>query len=173
MADTNIPATPADGNVQTVLVPEVADINAITVAEATAATAVDISCYLTAGGFALTLDQQTITDERECDTITRRAPGRSSASLELTVIDNTNSTHEATANEAVEALVEGSSWVVIRRRGKAHTVALASGDRPSFVGRLTIGKRREVPSEANSVLRSAISAFVGEFSTESEIVAGG
>lgn len=172
MADTNVPSTPADGNVLTVLVPAVEDINAPTVAEATAATAVDISCYLTAGGFALTVDQQTITDERECDTITRQAPGRVSASLELTVIDNTNSANEATANEAMEALTEGSSWVVLRRRGKPHTSALVADDKLSFAGRLTIGKPREVPSEANSVLRTTVSAYVGEFSTSAVVVTG-
>lgn len=172
MADTNVPSTPADGNVLTVLVPAVEDIDEVTEAEATAEGAVDISCYLTAGGFALTIDQQTITDERECDTITRQAPGRSSASLELTVIDNTNSPVADESNEAIEALTEGSQWVVIRRRGKSHTEPLTEGDLPSFVGRLTVGKRREVPSEANSVLRSAISCFVGEFATESEIVSG-
>ena len=63
-----IPSTPADGNIKTVLVPTVANLAAPTKAEATAATAIDISCYLTAGGFALTVDQATITDERECDT---------------------------------------------------------------------------------------------------------
>lgn len=171
MADTNLPATPIDGNVQTVLVPAVADIDAPTVVEATAATAVDISCYLTAGGFALTIDQQTITDERECDTITRNEPGRKSASLQLTVIDNTNTPGATTYNEAVEALLEGSEWVVLRRRGKSHTVPLAAGDELTFAGRITVGVRAEVPAEANSVIRSQISCFVGEFSTTALVAA--
>lgn len=171
MADTNLPSTPADGNVQTVLVPAVEDLAAPTVSEATAVTAVDISCYLTAGGFALTIDQATISDERECDTIVRQAPGRSSASLELTVIDNTNSTNVDALNEALEALTEGSSWVVLRRRGLPHTQVLAADDQLSFAGRLTIGKRREVQSEANSVLRSTVSAFVGEFTSDAVVVA--
>ena len=88
---------------------------------ATAATAVDISCYLTAGGFALTIDQQTITDERECDILTRNEPGRSSASLELTVIDNTKITtqlgwapeytFDRGMKETIEWYLENSAWV--------------------------------------------------------------
>ena len=66
MADTNLPSTPADGNIKTVLVPAVADLDTPTLAEANAITGIDISCYLTSGGYAFGLDQATIADEREC-----------------------------------------------------------------------------------------------------------
>src|SRR5690606_40283790 len=62
---TNIPSTPADGNIKTVLVPAVADLSAPTVTELTGQDVIDISCYLVRNGFALTTDQQVITDERE------------------------------------------------------------------------------------------------------------
>src|SRR5690606_41847581 len=69
---TNIPSTPADGNIKTVLVPAVADLKAPTLTELNAPEAIDISCYLVRNGFALTVDQQIITDERECDRIVRQ-----------------------------------------------------------------------------------------------------
>ena len=154
-----IPSTPADGNIKTVLVPTVANLAAPTKAEATAATAIDISCYLTAGGFALTVDQATITDERECDTISRGAPGRKTPSLSITGIDNTNSAVATTANKLAEALTEGSTWVAIRRRGKAFDANLNTADKVSCT-QFTVGARSEVAAEANSVLRSQWVTFI-------------
>src|SRR5690606_24207163 len=159
MADTNLPSTPADGNILTVLVPLVADLAAPTLAEATAMTAEDISCYLTAGGFALTVDQATITDERECDTIVRNAPGRKTVTLSFASIDNTTTSYAQTDNALVDALTEESKWVALRRRGKAHTDPPVTGDIVSARS-FTVGVRSEVPAEANSVLRSVWNAFV-------------
>ena len=157
---SNIPSTPADGNIKTVLVPTVADLSAPTLDELAAPTAIDISCYLVAGGFALTVDQATITDERECDTITRGAPGRKTPTLEITGIDNTNSTVED--NDLAEALIEGSKWVAVRRRGKAHDAPFEAGDVVS-VTEFTVGLGSEVAAEANSVLRTLWRTFVNGF----------
>lgn len=167
---SNIPSTPADGNIKTVLVPAVADLKSPTVAEATAATAIDISCYLTAGGFAFTADQATITDERECDIIARGAPGRITPSLSITGIDNTNNEAITDANELAEALVQGSSWVAIRRRGKSHDAPLVIGDKVTVTD-FTVGMHSEVAAEANSVLRSLWNTFVQGFEPDAAIVA--
>ncbi len=166
---TNIPSTPADGNIKTVLVPAVADLSAPTVTELTGQDVIDISCYLVRNGFALTTDQQVITDERECDRIVRQAPGSVNPSLEITGIDNTNSEH--TENELAEALTEGSTWVAVRRRGKAHEDAFDAGDIVSAT-RFRVGIRREVAAEANSVLRSVWTGFVDGFEPDAEVVAG-
>lgn len=170
MADTNLPSTPADGNILTVLVPLVADLDSPTLAEATAESGVDISCYLTAGGFTISVDQATITDERECDTIVRNAPGRKTPTLSITGIDNTNTTYSSTDNELVDTLTEGSRWVALRRRGLPHTTALTTGDIVSAVS-FTVGGRSEVPAEANSVLRSVWECFVDGWASDAEIVA--
>lgn len=166
MAD--IPSTPADGNIKTVLVPTVANLAAPTVAIANGGTAIDISCYLTPGGFALTVDQATITDERECDRLTRGAPGRKTPSLAITGIDNTNSA--STDNELAEALTEGSTWVAIRRRGKPFDEDFEASDVVS-VTEFTVGVRGEVPAEANSVLRSTWSTFINGFEPDAVIAA--
>src|SRR5690606_38443387 len=107
MAD--VPSTPADGNIKTVLVPAIADINAPTVAELTDPTAVAISCYLTPDTFAFTIDKATITAERECDTITRPKPGRKTPTQQITGIANINSETATEANALAEALTEGSN----------------------------------------------------------------
>ena len=169
---TNIPSTPADGNIKTVLVPEVALLSAPTVAEATAESGVDISCYLTRGGFALTVDEQVINDERECDRITRQNAGQMNVSLEITGIDNTNTEFADTANALADAMVRGETLVAIRRRGKAFEDELAAEDVVSTT-RFRVGARREVPAEANSVLRSVWTAFVTGHEPDATITAAG
>lgn len=169
MAGSNIPSTPADGNIKTVLVPAVADLTKPTLTELTAATAKQISCYLIAGGFALTVDQATIADERECDTITRGLPGRKTPTLSITGIDNTNS--EVVENDLAEALTEGSKWIAVRRRGKAFDAEFEAGDIVS-VTEFTVGVRSEVAAEANSVLRSQWNTFVNGFEPDAVVAAG-
>lgn len=168
--NTNVPSTPADGNIKTVLVPAVADLAAPTLTELTATEAIDISCYLTRGGFALTVDEQTIPDERECDTIVRSAPGTINPSLEVTGIDNTNTEFAETANKLAEALTKHSPWVAVRRRGKAFDADFAADDVVSVTS-FRAGIRREVPAESNSVLRSVWTCFVDGFEPVAEVAA--
>jgi hypothetical protein len=146
-------------------------MTAPTVAEVTGETAKDISCYLTPGGFALTVDQATITDERECDTTTRSAPGRKTPTLAITGIDNTNSEDAETDNDLALALTEGSVWYAIRRRGKEFSDALAASDKVS-VTKFKVGARSEVAVEANSVLRSTWATFVELYEQDATIAAG-
>lgn len=159
MAGTQVPSTPAEGKVKTVVVPTVANLSAITVAEANAVSAVDISCYLTLGGWAATTDQGTIADDRECDTQTRNEPGRKNHSLTITGIDNTNTPYESTDNDLVDAMEEGVEKIVLRRWGKDHTAAFAAGDTVR-VYVFKPGFRQEVALEQNSVQRSMWPAFV-------------
>lgn len=165
-----IPSTPADGNIRTVvLTTPPADPYAPTVAELAAG--VDISCYLIPGGFALTTDQGTITDERECSTQTFGAPGRKTYSLTITGIDNTNSPNEAEYNELVDALVEGSARHVYRRRGLPYKTAFAATQK-AWVIPFTPGVKGEVASEANSVLRAVWTGFITGDVEEVTVAAG-
>ena len=169
MAD--IPSTPADGNIRTVIATAIADTAAPALTELNAVTTVDISCYLTPGGFALTGDQATIADPRECSTEEFAKPGRKTRSLSITGIDNTNSPNEATDNDLVDILTEGTQLYAIRRRGKAFDAAWAAGDKVTVVP-FQVGEKQEVAAEANSVLRSMWPAFVtGNVQTDVETVA--
>lgn len=153
----DIPSTPADGNIRTVIV-------TTPPADPFAPTAValnggeDISCYLTPGGFALTVDQATVTDERECSTQSYGAPGRKTYSLAITGIDNTNSANEDDYNVLVDALPEGATRYAYRRRGLAYDAPFATGQKV-WVIPFTVGVKSEVASEANSVTRSTWSTF--------------
>lgn len=156
---SEIPSTPSDGNVKVVLVPEIADGSAPTVTELDASSAVDISCYLTGDGLALTSEQATITDERLCSTQVFEQPGRKTNTAEITYIDNTNSTNETESNAAAEALAEGSVHYLVTRRGVAYEDAFEADQKVS-VWPITAGMPREVAPEANSVIRSIQKLFV-------------
>lgn len=168
---SNIPSTPADGNVRTDIVPAVANINAPTTAEATAATAKNLSCYITAGGFTFAPEQETIADERECDTFVASQPGRvSTGSPTITVIDNTGTTLSATYNVAVDALVPGTTIYIIRRYGLPFSTAFASTQKVDVI-KAVVGKKQRIQPEANSVFRSTYPLFVVDFAQDVAIAA--
>lgn len=166
----DVPSTPADGNIATWLVPEIADTTAPTVTEIVAG--VDVSCYLTPDGFSLTIDQATISDERLCSTETFAQPGRKSYTLTLTGIDNTNSPNEATDNELVDTLVEGTEMYLVRRRGVPFDQEIAADDKVTVIP-FKPGVKQDVAPEANSVIRSTWTGFVtGAVQTEVSVVSG-
>lgn len=166
---SNIPSTPADGMVKTLWVPAIANIAQPKLTELNAGTVKDISCYITAGGFALQLEQEAINDDRECDTFTAQQPGRiTTGSPTITAIDNTGSALEATHNVAAVALT-GAGYIV-RRYGLPHASALAITVQKVDVFAVKVGQKRRVPLEANSVLRSIWSLYVQDYVTDVPIV---
>lgn len=165
-----IPSTPADGNVATWIVPAIANTAAPSLATDLASPD-DISCYLTNDGFALSVDQATTTDERECSTEVFGQPGSKTWSLSLTGIDNTNSANATTDNLLVDTLVEGTQLYLVRRRGKSYTTPLAVGDKVTIIP-FKAGVKQPVPHERNSVIRSTWTCFVtGTVQPEKAVVA--
>lgn len=167
---SNVPATPADGNFAVWVVPTIADPTAPTVTELAAATVVDISCYIVAGGYADSLEQAAISDERLCDTFVAELPGRVTPSLDVTFIDNTNSEFETEHNKAVEALAPGASYWLASRRGKAFNTPASATDKVNL--RFVIGGiHNELPPEANSVTKSSAKQFVQQMQQGVAVVA--
>lgn len=158
MAD--VPSTPADGNVLVKLVAAIADTSAPKVAtEINAAGSIDISCYLTGGGYSPSLSEQVITDERLCTTQTYEQKGRSQRGLEVEYIDNTNSANQTTFNKAKDTLIPGTAQYLVVRTGLPYATAAAAGQKFS-VYPITPGEYNELPPEANSVLKIAQKLFV-------------
>lgn len=166
---SNIPSTPADGNVRTDVVTAIADIAAPKAAtELAAASSKNISCYITAGGSKLDATQDMITDERECDTFSAQAPGRKKIdSPSLTVIDNTGTANSA-SNDAITALAEGSTVYVVRRYGKAYSTAYAASDKVD-VFKCIVGAKQRMAPEANSVFRSLIPLYVQDYKMDATV----
>lgn len=167
----DIPSTPADGNVLVKLVPAIADTDAPTLTELNVAGAVDISCYLTGGGYKPSLSEQVITDERLCTTQTYEQKGRSQRGLEVEYIDNTNSTNETLYNKAKDTLVPGSAQFLVVRTGLPYATALAAGQKVT-VYPISAGEYNDMPPEANSVLKTGQKLFVtGQVKISVEVVA--
>lgn len=151
-----LPSQPADGNVRIQWVATIADPEEPATAELNAVSAVDLSCYLTADGFTPGLDEQTIADDRLCDTETFEQPGRSARTLDVIYIDNTNTVQD---NEAVETLVPGTVGYIVKRSGIAYDTAFADGQSVD-VWPVKCGQYAPQPPEANSVLRRGQKLFV-------------
>jgi hypothetical protein len=152
----DIPSTPADGNVKVMWVTAITNTSAPTALELNAASSKDLSCHLTADGFTPGLDEQTITDTRLCETETFEQPGRTSRTLALQYIDNSNT---ALDNTAFSTLVPGTAGFLAVRRGKPYDTAFAAADKVD-VWPVKAGKYSDLPPEANSVLKVAQKMFV-------------
>jgi hypothetical protein len=164
---SEIPSTPADGNVKVVFVPAIADTAAPKLSELTAASVVDISCYLTE--FTPSVDESEIEDERLCSTETFEQPGRIKHSLEGTYIDNTNSPDDD-QNAAAETLVRGVVGFIVQRRGVPFDTAFAA-DQKVKVWPIKAGVQNSVAPEANSVLKTQQKFFVTGKTTDSVVAA--
>ena len=155
-----IPAQPADGMTLVKVVTAIADTSAPKVAtELNAVSSVDISCYLTAGGWKPSLSEQVITDERLCTTQTYEQKGRSQRGLEVEYIDNTNTANETLYNKAKDTLVPGANLYLVVRTGLPYTTALAAGQKVTIYP-VTPGEYNELPPEANSVFKIGQKQFV-------------
>lgn len=162
-----VPSTPLDGNYKAVIIPDVADLSALSAAVLNGATAKDLSCYFTGDGLAITVDEQTITDERLCTRQTFEQPGRVQYGAEATYIDNTNGPYEEEYNDAVEALAPGTVGILVTRRNLPFEDEFATGQKYNAYP-FRAGAQREVPPEANSVSRSISKLFI-----TGDVVVGG
>lgn len=166
MAD--VPSTPSDGNVKIAVVTTIADPEEPTVAELTAGTVVDISCYLTGDGWAPGGSQNTVEDRRLCSVQIYGTPGTASYSLELTYIENPQS---STDNDAFDALDPGTLVYIVERRGIAYDTAFAAGQKVT-VHPVRPGIHRQLPPEQDSQLKVAQTMFyAGDKLTNVAVVA--
>lgn len=149
----DIPSTPADGKVNTIWVPTIANINAPKLDEINAGT--DISNYVTLGGWSGSPSQDTISDQRENSSMDFENPGRKKISgPSIEVIDNTNTEH-STQNKAMETLKEGTEGYFVRRYGKDTSTAFATDDVVNVYA-VRIGMSVKDAIAANTVLRSKV-----------------
>lgn len=154
---TDIPSTPADGKVNTIWVPTIADINNPKLAEINAGT--DISNYVTLGGWSCSPSQDTINDQRENSTMDFGNPGRKKISgSSIEVIDNTNTEYKD-QNKAMDTLKEGADGFFVRRYGKDSDTEFAADDVVNVYA-ARIGMSAKEAIAANTVLRSKVNFTV-------------
>lgn len=162
-------AVPSMGTRRVVFLPTVADIEAITLTEVTAAE--NISCYLTRnGGWAATGDQATITDGRYCSAQDFEIPGTKTRTLALQYTFNLGT---PTADEARLALEEGTTGILV------HFLQIDQDEENFAVGDwyeavpVQMGMQNVVAVEDNAVDRIQQKAFItGEWVSFKQLVAG-
>lgn len=146
----------ADGSLKVAWVPTIADVENPTQAELTAGSVIDLSCYLTAGGFTPNTDEQVITDDRLCSRQTFERPGRFTDTLEVMYVHNPDS---AGNNVAYTTLAYLTSGYIVSRWGVDYETAFATGDIVDVIP-AQAGIQRKSPPEANSVLKVAQKIFI-------------
>jgi hypothetical protein len=155
MADQILDGVTTDGNVKVVIVMAIANTAAPKLTELNATTSKDISCLLTGDGWALSVDQATVADQRLCDTENYERPGRSTWSLETTYVR----TEDDLQDIAFTTLVPGLSAYFVQRNGVPATQPFAVGDEVTVVP-FKAGKRRQVPAAPNEVFRRVQKQFI-------------
>lgn len=110
------------GNSRIVVIPTVADINAITLAEWNSGTAIE--CATSA--FGLNVDVNMIEKKRLCDKIARQRPGNRNVTIEALVLVMGDPQAE---NAMLELLAEGQTVTIVHRPGIEHRTEGKVGDK--------------------------------------------
>lgn len=142
----------AVGNVRVVWVPTIANAAGPTAAEVNATGAVDLSCYLTSDGFALSWDESTVEDARLCEAQTFSLSGRTSVEVTLRYTFNPTSLTQTVDNKAATTLLQRTKGNLVVRWGTLYTTAFAAGQKVD-VYPVECGVQQKQSPEANSVLR--------------------
>lgn len=161
-------AIPADGNLRVAYVSAIADTDFPTLAELTAVTTKDLSCYITSDGFQTTLDEQTITDNRLCSKATFERPGRWQKQMTLSYVHNPDS---AVDNVAYLTLTYLTTGFIVARWGVAFDTAFADGDLVD-VYPIQAGKPMKNPPAENTVLTVTQKLFITAESIDDAVVGG-
>lgn len=125
----NVPAgIPAAGKLSLTLIPRsgVADISAITVAEATAVGAVNASCHLQGDGYNRSTSESSTEGRRACEEYSYDIPGPKKTTFEQMrfVYDPQDPT--ADVSKVYAALTEGEEYVAVERIGLSGKTELAA-----------------------------------------------
>lgn len=163
-------AVPSMGTRRVVFIPgPVADIDALTVTQVTAAT--NVSCYLTRqGGWAATADEAVINDGRYCSVQDYELPGTEGRTLALQYTFNLN---EPTEDEARLALARGTDGVLVHfLQVDEDSETFAAEDWYEAVP-VRMGLQSVVPVEDNAIDRIAQKAFIrGKWTGFKQLTAG-
>lgn len=142
--------TIADGAVKVQWVPTIATPAEPTLTEISGG--LELSGFLTAGGFSPSVDQQTINDERLCTTQVFEQPGRYTYKLEIEYVYNQQAAAADPDNEAYETLKRNTAGFIVARWGDLYTVDWAAGDIVDVYPSVCGFQIKQQP-EANSVLK--------------------
>lgn len=158
---------PTDGFLGVLWVPSLANPLAPTVTEVNAVSRVDISCYLTGGGYANATEEATINDPRLCSRQDLEQPGKIKHTLGLMYVHNPKAPAE---NACYLALTRDALGFIVARYGVPFDDPWAAGDIVD-VSPVKCGYRVKVPSEENAVFKISQKLYLtGELAEDAVIV---
>lgn len=140
-------AMDSNGSMLVLLANAVANMGAPTIAEASAGTVVDLSCYLTADGFTTGVTENSVEDTRLCTKQVFETPGDFTETLELTYVFNNLDEDE---DEARLGLTAGVTKFIIARYGVDPEDAISTADIVDVFS-FRAGKQRKNTPGRNSV----------------------
>jgi hypothetical protein len=144
-------AITSDGNIKIWFATTVADILNPTVAELTAITGFDLTCYLTGDGWAPTTDEQVVTDERLCSRETYEDLGRATNKLQIKYIFRQQEPTSPT-NKAYNVCKRGVTGLLFARYGTAFEPDVAAGDIGNIMP-CVFDTQQNVPAAGNEKLK--------------------
>lgn len=125
----NVPTgVPALGTLSLTIIPisGVADLAAITVAEATAIGAINASCHNLSDGWGRTRTQSSESARRACETVGYQVAGPQEVSFDAARFVYDPQNPDAPVSEVYAALTEGEEYVVVERLGISGKTELAA-----------------------------------------------
>ena len=147
-----IPASVStDGNVKVTWVPTITNPAVPTATVLNGGTAIELSCYITAGGLTTGGDDTQITDSRLCERQTFSRVGTFTDTLALEYVYQAQSP-AAADNKAFATLAPLTEGFIVIRWGQDDTEAYASGDIVD-VYPVECNRQQKVNPEANTVLK--------------------
>lgn len=171
----NVPTgVPALGTLSLTIIPAagVADMGAITVAEATAVGAVNASCHNLSDGWGRTRTQATATRRRACETVGYQVAGPQEVSFDAArfVYDPQDPT--ADVSKVYAALTEGEEYIIVERLGISGKTELAASQYyDAYRARLDI-KEKLVPGEDGELEFTAQFTNLGSPVIDAQIATG-
>lgn len=153
-----------DGNIKVTYVPTIDDISAPTTAELAAG--VELECLITT--LAPSIDEETVTVPKLCETITAQAPGRTSYAWGLTMVRK----DEPAEDVGWTTLIRGTTGYLVLRFGVPYETAYADGDQVQvYPGKA--GERMDQQPENNGATLFLSNWYVGAQPDLDAVVAAG
>lgn len=144
-----------DGNIKVSFVPTIADVEAPTATELNAGT--DLSCLITADGLDVSVDEETISIPKLCDTTNAEAPGRATYGVDMTFVRKTVEAED----KAWTTMLRGTQGYLVFRYGTPAATTFASADKVViFPG--AAGERKLEKPEANNAVKFSTKWFVSQ-----------
>lgn len=172
MSVTIPPGVSADGNVKVAFTPTLSTPATPKVSELTATATVDISCHLTADGFAPGGEATSVEDRRLCSKQVFEGYGTVSYTIENLVYVYDPQTPASVSNKAYAAMPVGQVGFLVVRWGMDSQAAWAVGQTVD-VYPVTMGPRIKQSPEQNGKLKVSQKPFVtGQLNEDVLTIAG-